>query len=139
MMDVAPTLTSLVDQHVRTLTSLVDQLQPRDGDQTTQIDHERPITDFPTVRSLVGEHVRTLTSLLDQLQTRYRDQTTQIGHIQRAIVELATELVDMRQRVAQLERLGARTRQFTRKLRRRQPRSSISRGRSRSWRRRSRI
>ena len=135
MMDVAPTLTSLVDQHVRTLTSLIDHLQTRDRDQTTQ-EHERPIIDVPVITSLVGQHVRTLASLLDQLQVQYRDQTAQIGHIQKAIVELATDLVDVRQRVAQLERPGARTRPFRRKLRRRQPRSSIFKGRSRSWRRR---
>jgi hypothetical protein len=136
MMDVGPTLTSLVDQHVRTLTSLVDHLQMRDRDQTTEVEHEGPIIDVPTITSLVSQHVRTLASLLDQLQAQYRDQTSQIGHIQTAIVELATDLVDVQRRVAQLERLGARTRPLRRKLRRRQPRSSIFKGRSRSWRRR---
>jgi uncharacterized protein (DUF3084 family) len=107
MTDVAPTLTSLVDHHVRTLASLVDQLQMRDRDATTKVEPLRAITDVPTLTSLVGQHICTLTSLVDQMHTRDRDQTARIERLQRAIEELATDLADVRQRVEQLERKEA--------------------------------
>jgi hypothetical protein len=140
MTDVAPTLTSLVDQHVRLLTSLVEQVQRRDRDSTVKSEHQRADADVPGLATLVREHVQSLTALLDQLQTRDTDQPTQIAHLQRAVVELATDLADVRQRVAHLERRAAApARHSRRKLRRGRPRFSISRWRSRGWRRRSRI